>query len=264
MSNQEKLTPNRQEQDIQSPETIHHKEVALQEPAAESPEVVTASLAHVEGQMKSELDELNKVRQSLGLPPTESSVAVDHLSTKREGLSIKLTNAPDVAPLQEGEKAPTQEFLKKDLEGLSNQLGSLSGQLTKRDGGRLTPLIDGSNLSKIRAATQLLGDSARVGKVDFAQLTGALRSVNKSFENFGQIRSPGGVREDAESLKTIASFARATHEALVQTQKSLAKSPDAGAQEASATAKALASTMEKVWLSTSQRIRGVANYSRGR
>lgn len=272
----EKAPPQNQEQKPVHLEQSPLKAKTLAEQPPQATRNFETEIQDVETRMRNELEGLNAAREKLGMPPDDNSVALAHLREKHAGLVAERDKTQDVKTLpdqkedeppslqensKEQEDARALNFrLEKDLTQIGDDISRFGITLQRRENDRLTPLLDTREVSSMLASARSLGDSVRLGRVDFEQLSTALRGVSRGLENFGQYRSAGGVHEDADNLKRLANSARSAAEELYRTQKTLTRSEEKGAAEAASAAGRLASNMEKIWATTARRLDLLSQY----
>lgn len=237
------------------PEYVQQIAEALQSPETKAPEALPKTEAEIQtereairGKIESETKALNEAQAALGLPPTDTSNAIQALRRKEAAL----TAAPITA-----EQEPNTLLLNENSEKLY-RLGMI---FQKRINNNFSELLGKPETSRIMHEARVLNGSQSFDDTGRGQVTQALNNIASALEKYGSFRNSGPVRDDAENVRSIAIFANEAAQSARALERHL-QNPQFNAQEAARAASRLASELDKVRDASTKRASMLRDYLR--
>jgi|GEM_PF-3810249 hypothetical protein len=244
-----------------------------EKPVSKAPQVLSdkervAEIARIDDRISSEQESLNAARQEFGLPPTDTSAAIDDLGATREKLTEKAggdasTTEQTATPISGAEKNDSTESMRKPLSDASESVGRLANIFQRREERRMYPLLQGEDIRRIGMAVREINAISPSSEVDFEQITNALTSMHKGLEKFGTYRSQQ-INEDGESLGAISTFAKQAGTSMRDLQRALARGDAKGIEQAARQASNVAERLEYIATSAQGRRERADTYAGGR
>jgi len=117
---------------------------------------------------------------------------------------------------------------------------------SKRLDQGMYPLLSKDSVSKINAAATSIEKVSPTTREEYERVSGALGTMAQEFEKYGTEKSSGPLRDDSDSLRGLATYARQAQNEVCALQKTMARNETQQAQDASTAANRLADILEQI------------------
>ena len=189
---------------------------------------IKSKLEASKNQLAADLAKIKTARELLGID-TENQNDLNQEKSAVAGLEQQFDSVSELVEEIAGPKSKQEEskekeeFIRRDIDDLREDLDRLSAVLKKRQDYDLNPLIYEEDATLFRSASQSLAESVQKQRIDFTDIEDAIKGISKAARGFGEPRSNNS-REDLDSLKQVDFAVREVFGKLNELRKKLGQS----------------------------------------